>query len=436
MERINALPLFLLLFGGCFFPHPGWAQPMAKEGGTESAWRTYWTNGDIEESEKSALAAAPSSERDHVLFNCAFAKGEYEKALAIFSALDPAYRERARLDETVIETYVHLGRFADAASYAKLRNRPKRERALLDAHAAAPLRVKLDGTTVLPFVPLPFHGLDFSDSLPGVETELEGKRIIAHFDSGGAFLVMSPEKAKSMGIALVAGERGFAGLSWGRMRYGIAKSFRIGDALLENVPVTAAPQLKGDTDRVYFGTAVLERFLATLDFPSRRLILSPRGDPRLRAEQLGMLSGEREEVPFYLWGDHFMFARGSLGDERGLNFFIDSGLFFAVADERGEIRRGALLASTKSCERWGMDPSEAKKGYFKCRLPVSLGSLAMESPYVVAGPMETISENFGGVRIDALLSNGFLGRYAWTIDFDRRTYLFTDPERGFPDPDD
>jgi hypothetical protein len=342
--------------------------------------------------------------------------------------LDSSYAGLPSLDEPVIDAYVHLGRFADAASFAKNRKKPKSERELLDAHASKPLRAELAGTTILPFVAAPFAGVDFSDSLPGVEAELEGMKVIAHFDSGGAFLVMSPEKARSLGIALRGGGRGFAGLSWGTVRHGIAKSFRIGDALLENVPVAAAAQLKGDFDRVYFGTCILERFFATVDFPSRRLILSPRGDGRLTEERMRALGGRREETPFYLWSDHFMFARGAIGDSETMNYFIDSGLFFAFRDERGQIRRGSLLASPESCVRWGMSPEESEKGYFESSLPISLGALKQKKPYIVSGPMRTIAENFGGMRVDALLSNGFLGGFAWTIDFDRRVFAFTRAE--------
>lgn len=32
--------------------------------------------------------------------------------------------------------------------------------------------------------------------------------------------------------------------------------------------------------------------------------------------------------------------------------------------------------------------------------------------------------SFGGVRIDGLISHGWLKRYSWTIDFDRREFVF------------
>jgi hypothetical protein len=427
MKILRTIPFILPLLAGCVTPDSG-APSAAKEGSAvESAWKS-WADGDVELAEAAALAAAPSLERDRLLFNCSYAKGDYERALKIYAGLGPSSAKLRQLDEPVIDAYLHLGRYADAAGFARRRNAPEWQRDLLDSCAAHPMRAALEGTTILPFVEVPLMGVDFSDSLPGVAVELEGDRLVAHFDSGGAYLVMSPDRARSLGIELIEGEKDFAALSWGKMYYGIARSFRIGDALLENVPVAAAPQLKGDMDRVYFGTCILERFFATVDYPSRRLILSPRGDEGLQAAHLALLEGSRTETPFYLWGDHFMFARGGIGDRKDMNFFIDSGLFFALVDEGGAIRLGSLLATRENCLRWGMSRAEAEKGYFECRSPVSLGASRQEGAYFIAGPMDVIGKNLGGVRIDALLSNGFLGRYAWTIDFDRRVYALTRPD--------
>jgi len=275
---------------------------------------------------------------------------------------------------------------------------------------------------------VPVGGLDFYDSLPGVAARLEGLDLVAHFDSGGSYLMMSPDKAKSLGIKLMEGQRSFAALSWDRSFYGIAESFRLGGALLENVPVIALPQLKGKVDRVYFGTYIIEPFLSTFDFTTRRLILSPRGDEMEKEKQLALLGAKRVEVPFYLWSDRFMFARGSIGEEKNLNFFVDSGLFFVVPEESGNLHRGSLLSSKENCLRWGMKPEEAKRASFERPLPISLGNAREKKLYIQATPFGSIAENFGGVRIDALLSNGFLSRYAWTIHFDKRVNVLSRSE--------
>jgi hypothetical protein len=426
--RFSRVSLIVLpLLAGCMSAGTGVVQAAAGHEGARTAWES-WRDGNVEAAEAAALDLPESQEREHVLFNCAFARGEYAAALERYAKLTPLYPRLPQLDEPVIDAYVHLNRAGDASAFARERGVAKWMREVLDAHAAMPLRVSLEGTTVLPFVPVPMQGVDFSDSLPGVAAVLNGEDVVAHFDSGGPFLVMSPDRARSLGIRLIEGDRSFAALTVGRSYYGIARSFRMGDALLENVPVTALPQLTGWMDRVYFGTNILERFLATVDYPARRLVLSPRGDTARKERQVASLGAQRVEIPFFLWGDHFMFARGAVGKEKSLNFFIDSGLFFAVADESGRVRRGSCLSSRENCLRWGMKPAEAKKGYFECPLPISLGPAEQATPYIVSQPFGPIAESFGGVRIDGLLSNGFLCGYAWTLDFDRRIYILSRAE--------
>ena len=50
----------------------------------------------------------------------------------------------------------------------------------------------------------------------------------------------------------------------------------------------------------------------------------------------------------------------------------------------------------------------------------ALGPLTQDRPIVVVGAAG--EHSFGGVRIDGLISYGFLKRYAWTIDFDAQEY--------------
>jgi hypothetical protein len=426
MKFIKALVLALPLLAAASCSSAEGFSPNGSRAGMERAWR-LWKDGDVEGAAAAARSLPESPRRDHLLFNCAYAAGDYEGALAMYADMDPAFKRRRDIVGAVVELYRHLGRYADAASFSSERGFAGWEKETLRGLADAPLSASLDETIIIPFEAVPMGGVDLSDSLPGVAAELEGIEITAHFDSGGAFLVMSPSMAKSLGIGLIEGGKAFAALSTDRTFYGIAKRFRIGKAILENVPVTAIPQLSGPMDRVIFGTNVLERFLSTVDFPARRLVLSPRGDAEAAKRHYAALGSQRSEAPFYLWGDHFMYARGTMGDDRGMNFFIDSGLFFVVMDSDGAPRRGSFMADKDHCLRWGMGPEDAKRGWFESGLNASLGGVVQERPYIVLNSMKEINDAFGGVRIDALLSNGFLGGYAWTIDFDRRVYVFSRP---------
>ncbi len=135
---------------------------------------------------------------------------------------------------------------------------------------------------------------------------------------------MGPDHAQSLGIELIDYGQGNHGHRTVKLSFGIAKTFKLGHAILENVPVIVFPTLRGR--QMNFGTRVHQQFLSTLDYPSGRLILSPRGNAQLSADHMSLLPETCVEVPFYMWGDHYMFARGSVGDDQRLNFFMDSGL--------------------------------------------------------------------------------------------------------------
>lgn len=69
-----------------------------------------------------------------------------------------------------------------------------------------------------------------------------------------------------------------------------------------------------------------------------------------------MLQFECMDVPFFVWGDHYMFARGGFGDHRDLNFFVDSGLVSLHADGRGGIRPASTIDFDRMEYRFGATP--------------------------------------------------------------------------------
>jgi hypothetical protein len=202
------------------------------------------------------------------------------------------------------------------------------------------------------------------------------------------------------------GEGGVAHLN--RMRvdwsYGIAGRFVLGDAVLHNVPVAVLSTLRGESDLVILGTNILEQFLSTMDYANRRLILSKRTDAVPRAEHLAMLTSG-VSVPFYLWGEHSMFARGGAAGRRDLNFFVDSGLVALHPDGKGGQRQASFTSSRRRFKTWGIRDAEIQKGFFESPHPLTLGSLSEDRPLMVVGAAG--DTEFGGVRIDGVISTPF-----------------------------
>ena len=387
----------------------------------QKAWAA-WRDGEVTKAEKLAIMLPGTSDIKHLLFLCCFVKGQYEAALDQYEKIRPSYDKFSNLDEPVIYAYFHLHRYTEAVEFARKRNmEQKRLLKGLDMYAKTLLKVSLNKTIVIPFAKIPFKGYDLSDFFPGFDAELEGKKVTVHVDTGGTFLHMSPEQAKKLGIKLVEGPRVFASTKLQRCYLGIAKRFQLGEAVLENVPVVALPELTGEQDFIIFGTNILEQFLSTLDYPNRRLILSDRNDEALCKEHLQMLPVKRFEVPFYMWGDRYMFARGGYGNHKDLNFFIDSGLVDLGEDTQGRIRQACFETTPEFYQSWGVDPNESKKKHFVSPLPISLGPLEQENQFFLSVKN---TQGFGGVRIHGLLSHAFLKRYAWTLDFSQMKYIF------------
>jgi hypothetical protein len=235
---------------------------------------------------------------------------------------------------------------------------------------------------------------------------------------------MGPDRARALGIEAIRAGTGRAHLNrmHVEMSCGIAERFVLGDAVLNNVPVDILSTLTGDSDLVIFGTNVLEQFLSTMDYPRRRPILSKRGNRDAALAHHALLPGEAVSVPFQLWGDHYMFARGGLGARRDLNFFVDSGLVSMHPDGRGGVRQASFTSSKGRFKQWGVPAADVGRGYFESPDPLMLGPLREDRPMMVVGAAG--DQDFGGVRIDGLISHGFLRRYVWTIDFDAREYRF------------
>jgi hypothetical protein len=116
-----------------------------------------------------------------------------------------------------------------------------------------------------------------------------------------------------------------------------------------------------------------------------------------------------------------MIARGRIGEDREINFFIDSGL----AAFRSDQGQAGLLASTSTLEACGV-PAPSEGRFTEISWPVVLGPLRQFGLTAVAVPNRTWRAfgTRGGIGVEALLSHAFLKEYAWTIDFERRVYLF------------
>jgi hypothetical protein len=317
-----------------------------------------------------------------------------------------------------VHSLLHLARYKQALALARKGKLKPYLIARLQQMAARPLKITLTRVTRIPFK----KGGLLDPYMPGFDASINGQKITLRLDTGGTYLVMAPGEAKRLKIATRCGGRGQHAFWKTSLCTGTADSLTLGEARLENVPITTVSTLK--PGMVIFGTNLLEPFLATVDYPGQRLILSRRGQEAQRLEHRELVALGTIKVPFYLWGDHYMLAHGRLGDHENLVFFVDSGLV-ALTQQKGKLVQAGFTASREAFRLLGIRPKKSSKPQF---IPfdgkVGLGRVVRDGILIYHNPRSWKKMRFGGIRVDGLLSHAFLSHYQWTIDFDRQRYLF------------
>ena len=286
------------------------APASAQESGWEAFGRGQFAEASAWVSE--TLAQQPDHQRArHLRILTSFLSGRFEDALAQYLLLPAGYSGRDEaLTLVILNAYLHLDRYQEAAAFAQAMALPEPERVWLDARAARPPTVRLDCTTVAPFAADNFLG----ELMPAVEVELNGTPLVAHLDTGGAFITMSPSRAQELGIQVREVGTGVANNQATSVSRGLADSLTIGDAELTNVQVSTVESLTGQLESlVILGTRILSSFLTTWDNEQGRLILTPRDDVTARSRHLAEHTGGVEGTDLYLHGDHFLWVNGIVG---------------------------------------------------------------------------------------------------------------------------
>jgi len=264
----------------------------------------------------------------------------------------------------------------------------------------------------VPFVtiePLPIVQVRINDSDP------------AYFfiDTGAAEVVVDAEFAKEIGLEARGWERVsetvLLGHAW-------VDTLVLGDLIVRNVPVDLL-DIRQFSDKVFggmqvdgtIGTVFLYHFLSTLDYPNAQLILRPRTDEALVVFEAQARAQQAIVVPFWMAGDHFMLANGTINGSGSLLFLVDTGLA-----ER------AFMAKEDVVREFGieLDESLARPGYTILgvveEIPFTVAELTLGE--AVEHDLEGVTGTFQvedvfGFHIDGLISHQFFLNYSLTLDF-------------------
>ncbi len=419
-----ALILVMLVLSTCKprskFPHD---DPVLSQ-----AWRA-WSQGKFSQAERLGellLLDTSSSTAGHfILTLTAHVRGDHDEAAAHFERVDSAYPWRSLLIEPVVWSYVFSG---DSASALSLAREEKLGQTILDRlqfRTNNPLTVTLEGVAEMPFT-----ADNLTPYMPGIRATLNGVKIVARLDTGGAYLHVSEEAAQRFGISTYGCDSGFASLNRTKICYGSA-DLQLGPAILRNVPVavhakglSAAPMAQhfnAPMDAV-IGTNILAQFLTTMDGPGNRLILSARGDKDAAEQHLSRIGTPILKVPFVLWTDHLMVTPGEIGGQGPMLLFMDTGLV-VVTPEQGQ---AGLLLPNERLDALGI-PQSGTQAFHP--VPGESGLPGLLQGDILAYPVsDTVWKGFGdwgGMDVAGLLGWGYMKNFTWTMDFERQVYLLS-----------
>ena len=315
------------------------------------------------------------------------------------------------------DTLYRLDDLAGAAPLFQQFGQDARAAMLASFSGLTPFVISGPDTTQVPFLQ--------TDPLPILEVSINGSEPVPfHLDTGADVVSVNPDLASRVGIPLFGtSEAMFAGGAQAAIQQGRIDSLVIGDIELQNLPAAVAGggiALRTTSGRVsqgILGTGIFRHFLSTIDYVNGVLILrQPTTDQRQQFELQANTSGTIT-LPFWMAGDHYMVAHGTVNGYGPILFLIDTGgtTGFVAPD------------ATISAAGIQLDESQARTGTggggtFRV-VPFTVDELTLGQAVEFdvpggAGGFPPALESQFGFRIGGTISHDFFRQYALTFDFE------------------
>jgi tetratricopeptide (TPR) repeat protein len=271
-----------------------------------------------------------------------------------------------------------------------------------------------------------------SDPLPVVRVSIDGKNGAFLIDTGGT-VDLEPGFAASLSLTTTdSGIGTFAGGKRAPVRGTMLHSVTLGGATAYDVPAhvmqTHASELfDGRQIDGVVGTTLFERYLATIDYPNKRLILRKRSAAGSEQFQAIARHAGAAIVPFWLVGDHLVFANAQVNDAAPGLFVFDSGLAGGGIVPSKELIAAAHLQLDSAHARTGIGgggPVEA--------IPFVANRIAVGD--AVATDIRGIYTPGDGLELPftvwGSISDHFLRHFAYTVDFDAMRIVLAPSSSG------
>ena len=256
-----------------------------------------------------------------------------------------------------------------------------------------------------------------TDPLPLLAAHVNGHPANFLLDTGASELIISPELAEKVGAARFGAEAAtFAGGKQANYEHGRIDTLSLGDWTVHQLPIHIldTSRFTAVTDGIpvdgIIGTVLLYHFLATIDYPQNQLVLQ-------RTKKEAKASPQAIHIPFWLVGDHYMVAWGTVNQCQPMLMIVDTGL-----------AGGGFLCPESTLEAGNIQLSE--EGAFTgiggsgqvTAVPfaieqLTLGEATAQNVTGIYGPFPPSLEHGFGFRIGGLISHGFFRNFALTFDF-------------------
>jgi predicted aspartyl protease len=307
--------------------------------------------------------------------------------------------------------------FQKAAPLFRSVGRESRAEQLASFKGVSPNKIEGPEITSLNFV--------ITDPLPVVQIRVNNSEPVnVLIDTGGAALIIDNEFAKEVGAVQFKTETGtFAGGKKAAVHQGKVDSVTLGDFTVKNVPVAILPTrrfssiFRGTQIDGIIGTVLLYHFIATLDYPGKQLILRRRTEQNLKKVEKEAKEQRAIVIPFWMAGDHYMHAWGTVNKSEPMIFFVDTGLAGGgfTCPESTIQKAGIKLQEDKASEGLG--------GGGRVRtVPFVVNELTLgdAKEHNIRGMFASNTgglEKVVGFQVGGVIWHGFFRSYAVTFDF-------------------
>ena len=262
-----------------------------------------------------------------------------------------------------------------------------------------------------------------SEPLPVIGARINGHRANLVLDTGAGELVLDEQFATAANVPLGGREtRRFAGGRDAAVWYGHARELELETLALHDLPVQVLPL--GPVFDPFFpslpvhgilGTAVLSRFVATLDYRSRALRLEPLAD-RVESPGPREASASAQGTSFWIAGSHYPVACGGLPGTAQCLMFLDTGMTGAAFALPRSTAGAAGLAFASQDTETGYGGGGEVRGHRTTLSTLALGETSRTNVHGMVLDAFPLELQFG-FRISGLLAQDFFADCALTLDF-------------------